>query len=308
MEKTVDIIIPVYKPNNIIFVQLMERLKRQTYPIHKIILMNTEKQYWQEELIGGCDLVEVHHLSRAEFDHGGTRRRAAELSHSDVMIFMTQDAIPHGDGMVEELMKSLDQEEVKAAYARQLPREDCSVLERYIRSFNYPETSQVKSAQDLPKMGIKTFFCSNVCAAYEKETYNKLGGFPSKTIFNEDMIYASKVIHSGYKIAYCGEATVVHSHNYNCRQQFHRNFDLAVSQAEFPEAFQGISSEGEGIRMVKQVAAYVLSIHRPGLLFPLFFQSAAKYIGYFLGRRYKALPKGVIYRCTMNREYWTFEK
>ena len=49
-----------------------------------------------------------------------------------------------------------------------------------------------------------------------------------KTIFNEDMIYAADLIHAGYGIAYAADAKVVHSHNYSCSQQFHRNFDLGV--------------------------------------------------------------------------------
>ena len=52
-------------------------------------------------------------------------------------------------------------------------------------------------------------------------------------------------------MAYVAEAKVIHSHNYTGRQQFHRNFDLAVSQAQHPEVFEGVPSEGEGIRMVK---------------------------------------------------------
>jgi rhamnosyltransferase len=65
------------------------------------------------------------------------------------------------------------------------------------------------------------------------------------------MIYAAKVIENGYQIAYAADARVIHSHNYTGKQQFHRNFDLGVSQAEHPEVFEGISSESEGIHMVK---------------------------------------------------------
>ena len=36
----------------------------------------------------------------------------------------------------------------------------------------------------------KTYFCSNVCAAYKKSIYEEIGGFVKKAIFNEDMIYA----------------------------------------------------------------------------------------------------------------------
>ena len=41
MNKKVDVIIPVYKPDQK-FLSLLKRLKRQTYPVNRIIIMNTE--------------------------------------------------------------------------------------------------------------------------------------------------------------------------------------------------------------------------------------------------------------------------
>lgn len=250
--KTVDVIIPAYHPGNE-FTTLIKRLEKQTVSIHRIIVMNTEESMWNKEWEKLSDAMEVHHLTKEEFDHGGTRARAAELSDSDVMVFMTQDAMPADRELLAELLKALDQEEnIAAAYARQLPNAECSFVERYTRAFNYPDTSLVKTKADLDKYGIKTFFCSNVCAAYKKDIYEKQGGFVRRTIFNEDMIYAGGLIQAGYGIAYAAEARVIHSHNYNCMQQFHRNFDLGVSQAEHPEIFEGVPSEGEGMRLVKR--------------------------------------------------------
>lgn len=306
MKKKVDVIIPVYKPDER-FAKLMTRLQRQSYPIHRIILMNTEEEYWKPQYIEDMPNVEVHHLTKAEFDHGGTRKAAAAMSKADIFVCMTQDAVPYDTKLVEHLVSCFEFEGVKAAYARQLPAYDCGTMERYTREFNYPDRSFVKSSSDLEKMGIKTYFCSNVCAAYEKSAYDELGGFISRAIFNEDMIYAAKVIQAGYKIAYCAEACVIHSHNYNCRQQFHRNFDLGVSQAENPEVFAEVPSEGEGMKLVRQSAGYAWSLRRPDLLVSLFLQSGFKYMGYFLGKHYQKLPKSIVLRCTMNREYWTFQ-
>ena len=42
---TVDVVIPTYKPGKI-FEELLRRLSRQTYPVTKIVIMNTEEQYW----------------------------------------------------------------------------------------------------------------------------------------------------------------------------------------------------------------------------------------------------------------------
>ena len=87
----------------------------------------------------------------------------------------------------------------------------------------------------------------------------------------------------------------------------HRNFDLGVSQADHPEIFEGVPSEGEGLRLVKMSLAYLIKTGHIWLVPKLAGQSGFKYMGYFLGKRYKKLPKKVILFCTMNREYWKNE-
>ena len=228
---------------------------------------------------------------------------AMELS-GEFILFMTQDAMPYDDTLLEELHRPFSEERVCAAYARQLPRPECSVLEQYTRSFNYGEQSRIKAAEDMQELGIKTFFCSNVCAMYRRSEYEALGGFERKTIFNEDMIFAGRLVQNGKAIAYCAEAKVIHSHNYSSLQQFHRNFDLGVSQAEHPEIFSGVRSEGEGIRMVKQTAAWLIKTGKPYLLPKLAAQSGAKYLGYRMGKQYKKLPIRVVKWCTMSPSYW----
>ena len=302
--KTVDVIIPAYHPGKE-FATLIKRLEKQSVPIHRIIVMNTEESMWNKEWEKLSDAMEVHHLTKEEFDHGGTRARAAELSDADVMVFMTQDAMPADRELLAELLKALDQEEnIAAAYARQLPNAECSFVERYTRAFNYPDRSVVKTKDDLDKYGIKTFFCSNVCAAYKKDIYEKQGGFVRRTIFNEDMIYAGGLIQAGYGIAYAAEARVIHSHNYNCMQQFHRNFDLGVSQAEHPEIFEGVPSEGEGMRLVKKTLAYLIHSGRIWLIPGFALQCAGKYAGYLAGKKFRKLPKKFILWCTMSPNYW----
>ena len=246
-----DVIIPTYRPGEE-FEKLLERLSAQKYPINKILVMNTEKKFWKETWEQEYPLVEVRHLTKEEFDHGGTRRQAAELSDAEILVFMTQDAMPADRELIGALVGALaENPQAGAAYARQLPKKDCRFLEKYTRSFNYPEQSCLKTEKDVQTYGIKTYFCSNVCAAYDHRIYDEIGGFPEHAIFNEDMIYAGWMVKKGYGVAYVSEARVYHSHNYTCMQQFHRNFDLGVSQAEHPEVFEGVPSEGEGIRLVK---------------------------------------------------------
>lgn len=299
----VDVLIPVYRPDGKL-TELLKRLKMQNYPIHRVILMNTEEKHFPAELTGIWDRVEVYHLAKEEFDHGGTRDRGVRMSTADLVLCMTQDAMPADETLIEELVKPFDDPEVWAAYARQLPNEDCREVEKYTRSFNYPEQSMVKTKEDLDRLGIKTFFCSNVCAAWRREKYLELGGFVKHTIFNEDMILAGTMIKQGGKIAYCAKAKVIHSHNYSAFQQFHRNFDLAVSQTMYPEVFGGIRSESEGIKLVKKSLSYCIKIGKPWLMIQVVTQSAGKLLGYKMGQRYRSLPMWLILRCTMSPSFW----
>lgn len=190
------------------------------------------------------------------------------------------------------------------SYGRQIPAKGCRLIEQYTRGFNYPEESRIKTEADIPKLGIKTFFASNVCAVYKRELFLQAGGFPEKTIFNEDMIFAGRAVKAGYGIAYAADARVLHSHNLSGREQFHRNFDLAVSQAEHPEVFGGIRSEGEGVRLVKATALYLINGGNGYQLPLLFWMSVCKYTGYLLGKRYRRLPARLIRACSMNKRYW----
>lgn len=304
-----DVIIPVYRPDDVLD-KLLSRLDSQTYPLNKIIIMNTEEAYWKPELESRYPKVSVHHLSKEEFDHGATRNLGASYSSADILIFMTQDAVPDNDRLVEELVRPFRPDfaegcpPVAVSYARQLPDDNCQIIERYTRSFNYPAKSRIKTEADIDTLGIKTFFASNACAAYKKVYFDKMGGFISRTIFNEDMIFAGKAVKAGYAVCYQADARVIHSHNYTCMQQFHRNFDLAVSQADNPDVFGGIRSESEGIRLVKKTAGYLFEIKKPWLIFDLVMKSGFKFLGYRLGKIYKKLPRKAVLFCTMNKEYW----
>lgn len=303
----IDVIIPVYKPGKELF-ELIEKLEQQTIPVNRIILMNTEEKYFKQLTYGmqfpeHHKKVRVYHLSKKEFDHGMTRRKGVERSDAEAFVMMTQDAMPADEYLLEQLTGVL-KDDVAVAYARQLPREDCRAMEKYVRSFNYPEQSRIKSIEDIPKLGIKTYFCSNVCAAYRRDIYEELGGFVHHTIFNEDMIYAAGAMKAGYRVAYVAEAQVVHSHNYTNKQQFHRNFDLGVSQAQHPEVFANVASEVEGKKMVLDTAGYLWRNGMKLQIIALFCQSVSKYAGYLLGKNYGLLPRSFVLKFSDNKDYW----
>ena len=299
----IDVVIPTYRPDEKLDRNLA-MLKKQTIQPDKILLVNTEEALFHSKVFSTLPQGELIHISKKDFDHGGTRNMAAAKCDGDIILLLTQDAVPADEYLIERLTEPFQDEEVCAAYGRQMADWKDNPVEAYTRIFNYPKQSRIKSKDDLPELGIKTFFCSNVCAAYRKTVYDDLGGFPLHTIFNEDMIYASRLIEAGKKIAYVSEAKVWHWHNYSAREQLKRNFDLAVSQVDAGGLFEQVKSESEGIRLVKNTMLYFIRKRRFRWLPYIFIQSAAKYIGYKMGRNYRKLPKALIQKISLNPTYW----
>lgn len=299
----IDVIIPTYRPDEK-FEKNLQMLQKQTRQPDRILIINTEEDFFHSKEFNKLPQGEVIHITKAEFDHGGTRNRAAAMCDGDIIVLLTQDCIPADEYLLEKLIKPFADPEVCAAYGRQMADWKDNPIEAYTRTFNYPKESRIKSKEDLPVLGIKTFFCSNVCAAYRKSVYDAMGGFPLHTIFNEDMIFASRLIEAGKKIAYVAEAKVWHWHNYTAREQLKRNFDLAVSQVDYGGLFLSVKSESEGVQLVKKTLAYFIKKGKFTFVPKIILQNGCKYLGYKLGQNYRKLPRWLILKISLNPSYW----
>lgn len=303
---SLDLIIPTYLPDGKLDA-LLERIMKQSMLPNRIILLNTVvpgKENVVDKYVEEYG-VEVHQIQQSEFDHGATRAYGAELSDAEYIMFMTQDAVPKDSHLIEELIHGMEHESVAGCYGRQLAGKSKDLSEEFTRTFNYPDYDILKSNDDIKTMGIKAFFFSDVCSVYKRSVYEELGGFVKRTIFNEDMIMAYKMITSGYKIMYVSKAKVTHSHQYTYMQQFKRNFDLGVSHQEYKEIFKSVSSETEGIRLVKENIKFLAKHKQYVKIVDLIIMSGFKFMGYKLGYQYKKLPKSVIMKCTGSKWYWT---
>lgn len=318
-----DVIIPVYKADKKLE-RLLTMLLQQTVRPEKIILMNTEAEGFTvkelrervEKVAAKNDrkgqpsvTIKIVRVEKKDYDHGGTRNLAVgKYSDAPFFLCMTQDVIPADVFLFEKLLKCFRDDEVGAAYARQMAAEHATFTEKYLRLHNYPVESVKKTKADMERFGIKTYMISNACAMYRRSRYDAMGGFVTDTIFNEDMILGASLIEAGDAICYCAEARVYHTHNYGLRAQFKRNFDLAVSQAEYPQVFRKVSSEKEGFRYVKKALEYCLSQRRFGDMFLFLADAVARYCGFFLGKHYKCLPEKAVLACTLQPAYWEKKK
>ena len=300
----VDAVIPAYKPGHDLR-ELVEKLLDQTVRLGRIIIINTDREYFDEKEYLIAPAVEVVHITRHEFDHAGTRDMGLRMSDADYVLFMTMDAIPKDNYLVEKLLSGFRRaDNIAVSYARQLPKKDCNRIEQITREFNYPAQSRVQTSDDIKELGIKAYFCSDVCATYDTSIYRSLGGFKAPAIFNEDMVYAAGALDAGYAVSYCADALVYHSHNYTGRQYYRRNFDLGVSQADHPEIFERFNVKGTGMQLVRKSLAQICRSGTPADIIRLVYYSGMKYLGFRKGKNYHKLSLKSCLKHTSDKEYW----
>lgn len=246
-------------------------------------------------------------ISPTKFDHGGTRNIGARLAAeqaAEILVFMTQDAIPADKDWLEKLTAPIITGEAVATFARQLPRPGAAPLERFSRHFNYPSHSTRRTNTDIPELGIKVFFFSNVCSAVRADVFWEVGGFPEHIIMNEDMTLAAKLLRAGHTIKYVAEAQVVHSHNYTLTQQFQRNFDVGAFFAEAGPELAGAKVGSEGLRFVREQLRYVIRHKRADLIPLVIAEAATKFSAFQLGKRHRLLPLSLKKKMSMHSYHW----
>ena len=250
----------------------------------------------------GARVIEI---DRNTFNHGGTRQQAVEsLSTAEIIVMMTQDAIPARPCAIARLIDAFSDEKVGIAYGRQLPRATARGIERHARLLNYPDRSETRSLDDRIESGLKTVFCSDSFAAYRSSALHAVGGFPRDAFFAEDQIVAARMLIEGWSIAYKGDAEVTHSHGYSIAEEFRRYFDVGVFHGRNPWLIETFgAATGEGLRFIRSELGYLVR-HDPGLLGSAMIRTLSKYAGYQLGMREQKLPISWKRRLSMQPFYW----
>lgn len=300
----VSIIIPTLQARAFLS-RLLPALLKQTYRPKEIIIVDSESRDGTAEVAAnfGCT-VEV--ISRCSFNHGGTRNLGAWLAKGDLLVFMTQDALPADNRFLSHVTRPILEGSVVAAYARQIPYPDAPTPEVFNRKFNYPSISDVRTLEDLPQRGIKTFFFSNVASAVRRDAFESVGRFPENVIMNEDVILCAKLLHAGYSIGYNAEAQVYHSHTYTLSQQFRRYFDIGVATLQARDYLHGAKVGGEGVRFAYQQMRYLLRMKAWSSIPRSAVEIISKHLGFQLGIHHELLPTLVKRKMSMHSFYWSY--
>lgn len=302
---TVSLIIPVWNGGHWLDA-LLTALARQTLLPDEILLVDSGSTDNSLNIIRQHQVanpaIRLLEIPQQDFDHGGTRTWAAQQTSGEILVCMSQDAIPAADDALERLVQPFhDKDRLAATYGRQLPALDATLFSEHLRRFNYPEQTQCRRWNDRANFGFKTIFISNSFAAWRREPLAAAGYFPQRLLFGEDTLTLAKLLENGYDVFYVSEALVRHSHNYSIMQEARRYFDIGVLHAEEQALLRQFGGAGgAGRQYVRSELALLLARKKYQLLPEWFCRNAGKFIAYQLGRRHRLLPRSWAKTLSMN--------
>lgn len=216
----VDIICPLYNAEKYIKSLNYSLLMQESVKINEIKYILTESTDNSETILkeNKCKYIKI---KKEDFSHSLTREEAAFNSKADIIVFITQDIVIEDTIWLYNLVKPIINKEASSAYSRQLPK--YNNIEKYIREKNYPENSIIKSKENIKELGLNTFFSSDASSAIKKDVFIKLNGYDKKELpISEDMYFTYKLIMNGYKVKYCADSVIYHSHNFTLKEIYNR--------------------------------------------------------------------------------------
>ncbi len=197
-------------------------LAAQHFRDWELIVFDSGSSDGSVELIRAVQPRHFMQLLPHEYRPGRVLNQGMALAKSDRVIFLNADATPQNANWLGPLVAALDDPQVAAVFGRQIPRPDCAAAfaHDYERCFGEPRES---AAWD--------HFFSMVSSGLRRDVWARRG-FRESMQYSEDDEYTRWCRTAGYRIAYCPESVVMHSHNYTPRQAYKRSFGEAWALAD----------------------------------------------------------------------------
>ncbi len=172
------------------------------------------------------------HLSKEEFSHGKTRQMAAEISQGEIMVYLTQDAVPHNEHWLAEMVRPFAMHsDIVAVLGNQKPRHYCFPAMKYdiLAVFNEQGVSDSLTfwqRLDESRRGkyTKESFYSDVCSAAPRRFLTEKIGY-RPVAYSEDYEYGKDILDAGYIKVYNANAIVEHSNDVRLSEYRQRIFD-----------------------------------------------------------------------------------
>lgn len=300
----ISIIYPLYNAEKYIRGLNKSLIMQENVHIESIKYILTESKDNTEEILKELN-INYKKINKEEFSHSLTREKQAMQVKGDIIVFISQDVIIKDKHWLYNLTRDIISGKCEVAFSRQI----CEVegIEKYTRPKNYPEESRIVSKEDIQKHGLLTFFFSDASSAIKKDVFIKLNGYDNKDlIINEDMYFAHKLITSGYRIKYCADSVVIHSHKFTYKQLFNRYFDTGVFFAQ-NSYLSKYDANGSGFSLAKHVFVNAIKQKDVPVILDIIPNFVSRFMGMKLGKSYEKISIDLVRKFSLNKNYWNYK-
>ena len=297
----VSIVMPTYQGAAYLKETLAAVNSQEFAPGFEIVAIDSSSSDGTPKLLREAG-ARVYSISQAEFGHGKTRNFGVREARGDIIVFLSQDALPVGRDWLQQLVEAVEDPRVGAAFARQLPRPNATPLERYFHNSIYPAKGSVTRLRRGQTLSVSHVFFSNVCSAARREVCLRFP-FDESVIMSEDQLFSRDLLQNGLSIVYAPQARVVHSHHYDLRALFKRNFDSGYSLRLFPS--EGATKQaGRAISFLSREARYLAREKQFGWLLYLPLYEFVRFFALLSGTQAERLPMRARLACSLHTTYW----
>lgn len=231
--------------------QILEALRTQNYQNKlDVLIIDSGSSDSTLDIIANFPEVQLVQIPNKEFGHGRTRNYAASLVTTDVIAYLTQDAIPSNEYWAAELVAPFTySERIVAVMGKQIPRRGCFPLLKYEiqRVFeglgsDLGTTVYEIADADQHNEGLLTAkaFYSDVNSAARRNFL--LNTVPYRDVrYAEDQLFGMDLLRAGFLKAYSPSASVEHSNDLTLVEYGQRVFDETLALREIGRDVQKIS-------------------------------------------------------------------
>ncbi|MEO5958247.1 MAG: glycosyltransferase [Opitutaceae bacterium] len=196
-------------------------LRAQEYTNWELIVIDSGSTDGSVELIRAAAPQHFIQILPHDYRPSSVMNRGMALARTDTAIFLNADATPQNSNWLRPLAVALQDPKTAAVFGCQVPRPDCAAVfaHDYERCFGPQRES---AAWD--------HFFSMVSSGLRKDVWAQRG-FLDSMQYSEDDEYTRWCRARDYRVVYCPESVVMHSHNYTPRQAYKRSFGEAWALA-----------------------------------------------------------------------------
>lgn len=278
----IDVICPLYNAEEYIDKLHKSLIMQKKINLNKIRYILTESKDNTEKILIDKK-IKYSKIRKNEFSHSLSREKEAFKSDADIIVFVTQDIVIEDDLWLYYLTKNIGTDNIAATYSRQISK--YNNIEKYTREKNYPEKSFIKSKNDIDKLGLKTFFSSDASAAIKRSVFVELNGYDNKNLpISEDMYFTYKLIMNKYKVKYCADSVVYHSHDFKLKELYDR-YKLTGKFFKENSYLDQYGTNSSGGALAKYILKRAIQDKNISVLIRWPFDMVVRFIGMKVGKR-----------------------